>query len=674
MTQTAEKPTTDLQERAVNVIRALTIDATQEAGSGHPGMPMGAAAMGYTLFTQSMRYNPRNPLWFDRDRYVQSAGHGSMLQYSLLHLTGFDVSMDDLKAYRQFESKTPGHPEVHHTPGVETTTGPLGQGLATAVGMALAEAHLAAVYNRPDFDIVNHYTFVIASDGDLMEGVTHEASSLAGHLGLGKLIVLYDDNKITLDDDADVSFSEDTLKRYDAYGWHTAFVEDGNDVAAIHAAVEAAKGEQDRPSLIAVRTIIGYGAPDQDTSGVHGSPLGEEDAAKTKETLGIDWPVFTVPDDVLGHYREAVSKGEEAERDWNERFEAYKGAFPELAEQFGRMLSKKLPEGLEDALPHFEGGKSTATRNASGEALNALAKLVPAMLGGSADLAGSTKTDIDDTSIIQRGNYSGRNIYFGVREHAMAAAANGMALHDLRPFVGTFLIFSDYLRPALRLSALMDQPVVYVFTHDSIGLGGDGPTHQPVAALMALRAIPNMTVIRPADANETAQAWAYALRHQDGPVALALTRQNVPNLEVPKGSVAKGAYIAAEARTDGGGAPDLILIGTGSEVHKCLEAKEVLEGDGVKTRVVSMASFEIFNAQDENYRESVLPKGVRARVAVEAGSLLGWGDYVGLDGAVVGLDRFGASGEGDVVMEKLGFNTPHIVETAKRVLSGLSRA
>ena len=398
-------------------------------------------------------------------------------------------------------------------------------------------------------------------------------------MGLGKLIVLYDDNEITLDDDADVSFSEDTLKRYGAYGWHTAFVEDGNDVAAIQAAVEAAKAKQDRPSLIAVRTIIGYGAPDQDTSDVHGSPLGEEDAKKAKETLNIDWPAFTVPDDVLAHYREAVSRGEEAERDWNERFEAYKGAFPELAEQFGRMLEKKLPEGLEDALPHFERGGSTATRNASGKALNALAKLVPEMLGGSADLAGSTKTDIDDTTIIQRGDYTGRNIYFGVREHAMAAAANGMALHDLRPFVGTFLIFSDYLRPALRLSALMDQPVVYVFTHDSIGLGGDGPTHQPIAALMALRAIPNMTVIRPADANETAQAWAYALRHQDGPVALALTRQNIPNLDVPKGSVARGAYAVADAD----GAPDLILIGTGSEVHKCLEAREVLEDDGVKT-------------------------------------------------------------------------------------------
>ena len=651
--------------RAVNTIRALTIDATQAAGSGHPGMPMGAAEMGYVLYARVMKHNPKNHSWWDRDRYIQSAGHGSMLQYSLLHLTGYDMEMKEIENYRQLDSKTPGHPEVHLTPGIEMTTGPLGQGLATAVGFALAEEHLAATYNRPDYKIIDHYTYVIASDGDIMEGVTAEAGSLAGHLGLGKLIVLYDDNRITLDAVAEVSFSEDVLARYEAYGWHTERVEMGNNVEAIEKAVKNAQTVLERPSLIAVRTIIGYGAPDENTSEVHGSPLGDEGAKKAKENLGIDWPAFTVPDDVQEHYHSATKRGERAERAWNELYESYKKAFPDLAAELERTQAFKLPEGFASDLPSFEQGKEIATRNASNKVLNALARHVPEMIGGSADLSGSTKTDIEDGGVVQRGNYAGRNIYYGIREHAMAATANGMVMHGgLRPFVGTFLIFSDYLRPSLRLGALMDAPVVYVFTHDSIGLGGDGPTHQPVAALMALRAIPNLTLIRPADANETAQAWVAALKNSKGPTALVFSRQNLPVLKVPAGSVEKGAYIAADAD----GAPDVILIGTGSEVYKCLEAKKRLDASGVKAKVVSMTSFELFEAQSAEYKERVLPHHVTARVAVEAGATQGWYKYVGSEGAVIGLDRFGASAEGDEVMEKFGFSAENIAKTARRLL------
>jgi transketolase len=656
----------DIVSRAVNIIRALTVDATEQAGSGHPGMPMGAAPMGYVLYKRIMRHNPKNPQWPNRDRYIQSAGHGSMLQYSLLHLCGYDLSIDELKNYRQWGSKTPGHPEVHMTPGVETTTGPLGQGLATAVGFALAEAHLASRYNRPDYPVFDHYTYVIASDGDIMEGVTAEAGSLAGHLGLGKLIVLYDDNLVTLDAEAEVSFSEDVLKRYDAYNWHTQRVSDGNDIEAIDEAIKAAQAVTDKPSIIAVRTIIGYGAPNQNSSAVHGSPLGDEKAIKTRETLGIDWHPFSIPEDIQAHYDDVITQGEQHEAQWNEMFAQYKKAHPELAAELEMMLAGKFAEGFDEGLPSFEVGKETATRNASGKVLNALAKKVPQMLGGSADLAGSTKTDIDDTAIIQRGSYSGRNIYFGVREHAMAAAANGMVLHGgLRPFVGTFLIFSDYLRPSLRLSALMEAPVIYVFTHDSIGLGGDGPTHQPIAALMALRAIPDVVVIRPADANETVQAWVEALKRTDGPTALALTRQNVPNLEVPAGSVAKGAYVLA----DSDGAPEVILIGTGSEVQHCLAAKKTLEAAGTPTRVISMPSMELFEAQSIEYKEQILPHYVKTRVAVEAVATQGWYKYVGLEGAVVGIDHFGASAEGDVVMEKYGFTADNVVKTVKELLS-----
>lgn len=664
MPQTADK--TNLETRAVNVIRALTIDATQEAGSGHPGMPMGCAPMGYTLFKKVMKYNPKNPHWWDRDRYVQSAGHGSMLQYSLLHLSGYDLSMEELKGYRQWGSKTPGHPEHGLTPGVETTTGPLGQGISTAVGMALAEAHLAATYNRPGHEIIDHHTYVIASDGDMMEGVSGASASFAGHLGLGKLIVLYDDNHISIDGSTEITFSEDVLARYEAYGWHTQRVEDGNDLRALEHALEQAKRETSRPSFIAVRTVIGYGAPDvAGTSAAHGSPLGEEEAKLAKETLNIDWPKFTVPDDVLAHYREAVDDGKRAEAQWQQRYDAYKQEFPELGEKLEQAMSGDLPKNLESLLPKFETGKSAATRKASGQVLNALANKVTTLMGGSADLAGSNDTTLEDVPFVKTGDFAGRNIHFGVREHAMAACANGMALHGgVRPYVATFLIFSDYLRPSLRLGALMGAPVIYVFTHDSIGLGGDGPTHQPISQLMALRAIPNVTLFRPADGNETAQAWLCALENQDGPSALALTRQGVPQLEVPAGSVKKGAYVIADAD----GSPDVILIGTGSEVHKCLEAKQQLDGEGINTRVVSMPSFELFEQQSEDYRESVLPKAIRARVAVEAGASLGWQKYVGLDGGLVTIDHFGASAEGEVLMEKFGFTAENISKTAREVL------
>jgi transketolase len=656
-----------LAKRAVNAIRALTIDATQEAGEGHPGMPMGAAPMAYVLWQHFLKHDPREPKWLNRDRFVQSAGHGSMLLYSLLHLTGYgDMTMEELKGYRQWGSKTPGHPEVHYAPGIETTTGPLGQGLANAVGMALAEAHLAASYNKPEFEIFDRYTFVIASDGDLMEGVSSEASSLAGHLGLGKLVVLYDDNSITIDGSTEIAFTEDTVKRYEAYGWHTQRVADGNDLTALHAALGEAVRHTSRPSLIAVRTIIGYGAPNkQGTAKIHGSAMGDEEARLAKENLGVDWPRFTVPDDALAHYREALERGGQAREAWQETFDRYKREHPDLARQLERANAGELPEGLEGDLPSFDKSKRLATRQASGEMLNHLSSRVPELIGGSADLAGSNNTTMEGVPFIENGDYRGRNIHFGVREHAMAAMMNGVALTGgLRPYGGTFLIFSDYLRPSLRLAALMELPVVYVLTHDSIGLGGDGPTHQPVEQLMSLRMVPNLVVIRPADASETAQAWLEALRHRDGPTALALSRQGLPVLDVPGGSVARGAYVLADAD----GEPELILIGTGSEVSLCLEAQEVLAGEGVRTRVVSMPSWELFERQDEGYRETVLPSAVRARVAVEAGVPVGWERYTGHGGAVVGLTRFGASAPGDEVMDKLGFNVDNIVATARGVL------
>ena len=660
-----------LVQRSVNAIRALTIDATQASGDGHPGMPMGAAAMGYVLYRHAMRHDPAEPSWWDRDRYVQSAGHGSMLQYSLLHLTGYDVSMEDLRGYRQWGSITPGHPEVGHTPGVETTTGPLGQGISTAVGMAIAEAHLAARFNRPGHTVVDHHTFVIASDGDMMEGVSSEASSLAGHLGLGKLIVLYDDNRITIDGATEITFSDDVLGRYDAYGWHVQRVDDGNDVAELSAAVAEAREVTDRPSIIEVRTTIGYGSPNlAGTSKIHGSVLGEEEAEATKRALAVDWPAFTVPDDVLAHYREQGRRGAEARAAWHERLEAYRQAHPELAAEFERVMRGELPADAFDELPRWSSDdKALATRAASGKTLAALAPRVPELVGGSADLAGSNNTDLPGEASMRAGDMGGRVMHFGVREHAMAAIGNGMALHGgVRPFVATFLVFADYLRPALRLSALMGAAVTYVFTHDSIGLGGDGPTHQPVETLMSLRALPNLVVLRPADGNETAQAWRYALERREGPTALALTRQGVPHLDVPEGVVARGGYVMAEAE---GGEPEVVLIGTGSEVALCLAARERLADEGVRARVVSLPSFELFALQDEAYRNRVLPPSLRARVAVEAGATFGWERLVGDHGVVVGLDRFGHSAPGNVVMREYGFTPEQVAAAAHASLQRL---
>ncbi len=648
--------------RTINTIRALTIDATQAAGEGHPGMPLGTAPIGYLLFAEYLRHDPAAPTWPNRDRYVQSAGHGSMLQYSLLHLAGYDLPMQELRRHRQYGSLTPGHPEHGHTPGVETTTGPLGQGIATAVGIALAEAHLAERYNRPGFELFDHRTFVIASDGDMMEGVASEASSFAGFHGLGKLVVLYDDNGVSIDGATDITFNEDVQARYRAYGWHVQQVADGNDLGALRTALDAAVAETGKPSLIAVRTVIGYGSPTfAGSSKVHGAALGDEEAEATRRNLGVAWEPFSVPRDVAEHMSSVRTRGARSHAEWRELMAGYRSAHPEAAAELERFLAGELPPGFDADLPSFEVGKSIATRKASHVALNALARRVPELLGGSADLAGSNYTDIDGEKAMRKGDHAGRIVHFGIREHAMAAIANGLALSGLRPFVATFLVFSDYLKPALRLSALMGQPVTYVFTHDSIGLGGDGPTHQPVEHLASLRALPGLVTIRPADGNETAQAWRIALERGDGPTALALSRQNLPNLEVPTGSVAKGGYVLSEAAS---GAPDVLLIATGSEVSLCLEAQRELTGRGVNARVVSLPSWELFESQDARYRESVLPAAVRARVAVEAGSSLGWRRYVGDAGVVIALDRFGASGPGGELMRQLGFTAAAVVSAA----------
>jgi len=653
-----------LTDRAVNAIRALTIDATQAAGDGHPGMPMGAATMGYALFRHTMRHDPSAPGWWNRDRYVQSAGHGSMLQYALLHLTGYDLSMDDLRGYRQWGSRTPGHPEVGHTPGVETTTGPLGQGIATAVGMALAEAHLAARFNRDDLRVIDHFTYVIASDGDLMEGVSAEASSLAGHLGLGKLIVLYDDNQISIDGPTSITFSEDVAARYRAYGWHVQHVEDGNDLEALLQALQRAQRTPHQPSLIAVRTTIGFGSPKlAGTSKVHGSPLGADEALATKRALAIDWEPFTVPDDVLAHYRETAVEGSEAHAAWRATWAAYEAAHPELARELVRAMHGELPEGLADHLPRWPAGTSVATRKASQLVLHALAPQLPQLIGGSADLAGSNLTDLPGERAITASDHGGRTIHFGIREHGMAAIANGLALHGgVRPFIATFLVFADYLRPSLRLAALMGQPVIYVMTHDSIGLGGDGPTHQPIETLAGLRALPNLEVWRPADAHETAAAWLAALERTSGPTLLALSRQNLPILEVPESGPERGGYLLAPG-------DDALLIATGSEVSVALKARELLAREGVTARVVSLPSRERFEQQAPEYRERVIPSALRARVVVEAQSSFGWEGYAGDAGEVVGIDRFGASAPGDILMQAFGFTPEGVAAAARRALA-----
>ena len=673
-----------IDQLCVNTIRTLSIDAVQKANSGHPGAPMGLAPSAYVLWTRCMRYNPRNPSWPDRDRFVLSAGHASMLLYSMLHLTGYDLTLDDIKQFRQWGSRTPGHPERTHTPGVETTTGPLGQGFGNGVGMAIAEAYLAARYNQPGFEIINHFTYGIVSDGDLMEGVASEAASLAGHLKLGKLIYVYDNNHVTLAGGTDVTFTEDRAKRFEAYGWHTQTVEDGNDLSAIEQAVRAARSETTRPSLILVRTHIGYGSPGkQDTFEAHGSPLGVEEVKLTKENLS--WPVeppFFIPDQARSHFNEAIGKGEQAEAEWKQRFSAYAQKFPDLAKELESAMRGDLPAGWETAIPTFPAdAKGVATRVASGKILAALATKLPSLIGGSADLNPSTFTvlpklgDFESPqrkvtdhqgSVGEDWDYAGRNLHFGVREHGMGAALNGMAAHGgIIPFGSTFLIFSDYVRPSIRLAALMELGVIYVFTHDSVGLGEDGPTHQPIEQLAALRAIPKLIVLRPCDANETAEAWRVAIESRGRPVILALTRQNVPTLDRAKFAAAeglrRGAYVLADAPN---GKPDMVLIASGSEVSLILAAKEKLAEQKIQARVVSMPSWELFDAQSREYRESVLPPSIRPRLAVEAALTQGWHRYVGDEGDVIGIERFGASAPGGLVMEKLGFTVTHVVERA----------
>ena len=663
----------DLDDLCVNTIRMLSAECVEKAASGHPGMPMGAAPMAYLLWTKFLKHNPANPLWPDRDRFVLSAGHGSMLLYSLLHLTGYDLPLHELKNFRQWNSKTPGHPEYGHTPGVETTTGPLGQGFANGVGMAIAESILAARFNRPGHEIVNHFTYGIVSDGDLMEGISHEAASLAGHLGLGKIIYLYDDNHVSIEGSTDLAFSENRLARFAAYGWHVQQVADGNALMAIENALISARRETKRPSLIAVRTMIGYGSPNKEgTASAHGEPLGSEEIRLTKEKLG--WPSepeFFVPEEALTNFRQALDKGREMEGQWQSLFRSHEKVHPELAQEWRRWMDGRLPEGWESDLPSFPPDhKGEATRNASGKVLNAVAAAIPNLVGGSADLAPSNKTLVKDGGDFQAGHYDRRNLRFGVREHGMGAILNGMALHGgLIPYGGTFLIFSDYMRPAIRLASLMGLKVIYVFTHDSIGLGEDGPTHQPIEHLAALRAIPNLTVIRPGDASETAAAWRFALENRTGPVALALTRQNVPTLDRNSYASAEKLYQGAYILSDpAGGDPDVILIGTGSEVHLAVEAAKTLEQRGLRPRVVSMPSWELFELQPDQYRSEVLPPRIRARVAVEAGVAQGWHRYVGDGGKVIGIERFGASAPYKVLYRELGITAERIVEAALKLL------
>jgi len=662
----------ELDQLCINTIRTLAMDAVQKANSGHPGMPMGAAPMAYVLWTHFLKHNPTNPHWPDRDRFVLSAGHGSMLLYSLLHLTGYDLPLEELQNFRQWGSRTPGHPEHGLTSGVETTTGPLGQGFANGVGMAIAERFLAEHFNRPGHTIVDHYIYAIVSDGDLMEGVASEAASLAGHLGLGKLIYLYDDNHISIEGSTDLAFTEDVERRFQAYGWHVQRVADGNDLAAIAGAIEAAQAVTDQPSLIMVRTHIAYGSPGkQDSAEAHGAPLGEEEVRRTKENLG--WPTeppFYIPDEVLPHFREAVERGHAWEAEWQARFEAYAAEYSQLAAGWQTIMGGQLPVGWDTNLPHFTPDDGPlATRQVSGQVLNAIAPHLPTLLGGSADLAPSNNTLLKQYDSLTSHDFSGRNLHFGVREHAMGSIANGLALHGgLIPYTGTFLVFSDYMRPPIRLAAVMELPVVFIFTHDSVWLGEDGPTHQPIEQLAALRAIPGLTVLRPADAAETVEAWRVALTHRDGPVALALTRQKLPVLdrtELASAGVPQGAYVLADAE---GERPDIVLIATGSEVHLALEARQQLAVQGVQARVVSMPSWELFDQQPPTYQDQVLPRTVTARLAIEAGVPQGWHRYVGPSGEVIGLDRFGASAPYKTLMEKFGFTAENIVSQALALL------
>lgn len=662
-----------IDELSVTTIRTLSIDAIEKANSGHPGMPMGAAPMTYTLWTRYMNHNPKNPHWFNRDRFVLSAGHGSALLYSMLHLSGYNLSMDDLKQFRQWGSKTPGHPEYGHTEGVEATTGPLGQGIAMAVGMAMAERHLASVYNKDNYELVNHFTYSICGDGDLMEGVSAEAASLAGHLKLGRLVVLYDSNDISLDGDLNKSFSESVKNRFESYGWQYLRVEDGNNFEEIAKALEESRSDLERPTMIEVRTTIGYGSPNRaGTSGVHGAPLGADELKLTKEAYKWTFEEdFHVPDEVYENFKNLiVENGAKKEKEWNDLFAQYKNEYPELAEQLQLALSNELPEGWDKDVPVYSEGKGLATRASSGEALNGIAKNLPFFVGGSADLAGSNKTMIKGTKDYMPRSYEGRNFWFGVREFAMGAAMNGMALHGgLKVFGGTFFVFSDYLRPAIRLAALMGLPVTYVFTHDSIAVGEDGPTHEPIEQLAALRAMPGLSLIRPADGNETAAAWKLAVESTNKPTALVLTRQDLPTLkgteENAYDGVSKGAYVVSPADKE---TPDALLLAAGSEVSLAVEAQKTLAGDGIHVSVISMPSWDRFEQQSQEYKDSVLPKSVKKRLGIEVGASFGWHKYTGDEGDVLAIDKFGASAPGEKIMEEYGFSVNNVVARVKTLL------
>lgn len=656
-----------IDQLGVNTIRTLSIEAIQKANSGHPGLPMGAAPMAYALWTKHLNVNPATSLnWPNRDRFILSAGHGSAMLYSLLHLSGYQVTIDDLKNFRQWESKTPGHPEYHHTDGVEATSGPLGQGISTSVGMAMAEAHLAATYNRDDFKVIDHYTYALCGDGDLMEGVSAEASSMAGHMKLGKLIVLYDSNDISLDGPTSKAFTENVGARYEAYGWQHILVKDGNDLEAISKAIEEAKAETDKPTLIEVKTVIGYGSPKQGTSAVHGAPIGADGISAAKAIYGWEYPDFTVPEEVAARFKEAINdKGAKEESNWDTLFAEYEKAYPELAKQFKQAFAGELPENWEESLPVYEEGSSQASRVSSKDAIQALSKAIPNIWGGSADLSGSNNTTMTDDKEFQSESYEGRNIWFGVREFAMASAMNGIHLHGgTRIYGGTFFVFTDYLRPAVRMSAIQGLPVIYVLTHDSVAVGEDGPTHEPIEQLASVRCMPNVQVIRPADGNETSAAWAQALKTTNKPTILVLSRQNLPVLpnskDLAKEGVTKGGYVISKAESD---TPEGILIATGSEVNLAVQAQQELKAQGKDVSVVSIPSFDLFESQDEAYKESVLPKAIKKRVAIEAASPFGWERYIGTEGKMIGIDHFGASAPGDYILEQFGFTVENVVNT-----------
>jgi transketolase len=658
----------NLKNTIINTIRTLSMDAVQQANSGHPGTPMALAPVVFTIYNNFLKFNPKSPEWMNRDRFVLSAGHASMLLYSVLHIMGYEVSLDDIKNFRQLHSKTPGHPESGLTPGVEMTTGPLGQGAGTSVGMAIAEKWLKTYFNRPGYDLIDYNIFAIASDGCIMEGISHEAASIAGHLGLSNLIWLYDNNSITIEGSTDLTFSEDVAKRFESYQWYIQHVQDANNTETLAQAIQKAIDETERPSLIIVDSHIAYGAPNkQDTASAHGEPLGEDEIRAAKVNYGWDpEKKFYVSDEVKKYTQEITERGEKLEQEWQQKFEAYSRTYPDLAKQLHRIQNRELPEGWDQVLPAFPADeKGLATRQSNGKVLNAIAGKIPWLIGGSADLMPSTKTKINDSSSFAKGNYSGRNLHFGIREHVMGAIVNGMALSKLRSFGATFFVFSDYMRPTIRLAALMEQPSIFIFTHDSIGLGEDGPTHQPVEQLASLRAMPNLEIIRPADANELSVLWRYILEVKDHPIALVLTRQSVPTFDRTKYAFVEGALKGGYILADSDGPPDLILLSTGSEVHLCLNAYEELKKKAMKVRVVSMPCWTLFDRQSPEYRESVLPSSVKARVAVEAGSKLGWERYTGKNGVIIGLDSFGVSAPYKELYQEYGLTVENILETAK---------